>query len=46
MAVIETSELFDKFFDGKNPDVVKKTRPQIDRPEVYAYARFSFLDSR
>lgn len=37
MAVIETSELFDKFFEGKNPDVVKKTRPQIDRPEVYAY---------
>lgn len=37
MAVIETSKLFDKFFEGKDPTTVKKTRSQIDRPEVYAY---------
>ena len=37
MAVISTHELFDKFFEGKDPETVRKTRPQVDRPEVYAY---------
>lgn len=37
MAVISTQELFDKFFEGKDPETVRKTRPQVDRPEVYAY---------
>lgn len=37
MAEITTKQLFDMFFEGKDPEVVKKTRAQIDRPEVYEY---------
>lgn len=39
MAVIETSKLFDAFFKEKKESIVKKTRSQIDRPEVYAYEK-------
>ncbi len=37
MAVITTSELLDKFFEGKDPEIVRRVRPQVDRPEMYAY---------
>lgn len=37
MSVIPTKVLFDKFFEGKDPETVRKTRAQVDRPEVYAY---------
>ena len=37
MAVIPTKVLFDKFFEGKDPDTIRKTRAQVDRPEVYVY---------
>lgn len=37
MAVISTKELFDKFFKGKDTETVRKTRAQVDRPEVYEY---------
>lgn len=37
MAVISTKELFDKFFEGKDPVAIYKNRTQVDRPEVYAY---------
>ena len=39
MAKITTKELFDMFFEGKDYDVVRKTRPQVDRPEVYEYEK-------
>lgn len=39
MAKIITKKLFDMFFEGKDYDVVRKTRPQIDRPEVYEYEK-------
>lgn len=32
-----TQELIGEFFKGKDADIVKKTRMQIDRPEVYEY---------
>ena len=32
-----TQELFREFFKDKDPEIVKKTSMQIDRPEVYAY---------
>ena len=37
MAVISTQELFKRFFENKDPETVRKTRSQVDRPEVYAY---------
>lgn len=37
MSVIPTKVLFDKFFEGKDPETIRKTRAQVDRPEVYAY---------
>lgn len=37
MAVISTKELFDKYFEDKDPETVRKTRSQCDRPEVYEY---------
>lgn len=37
MAVISTQDLFERFFEGKDPETVRKTRAQVDRPEVYAY---------
>ena len=37
LAVISTHELFDRFFENKDPETVRKTRSQVDRPEVYAY---------
>lgn len=37
MAVISTKELFDKYFEDKDPETVRKTRSQFDRPEVYEY---------
>lgn len=32
-----TRELFEEYFKDKSPETVRKTRAQIDRPEVYAY---------
>lgn len=32
-----TQELFKEFFKDKDPEIVRKTSMQIDRPEVYAY---------
>ena len=37
MAKISTKELFDSFFAEKSRETAIKTRPQIDRPEVYEY---------
>ena len=37
MAVISTKELFDKYFETKDADTIRKTRAQVDRPEVYIY---------
>lgn len=37
MAKISTKELFDNFFAEKASETAAKTRPQIDRPEVYEY---------
>lgn len=37
MAKISTKELFDNFFAEKTLETAAKTRPQIDRPEVYEY---------
>lgn len=37
MAAIPTKKLFDEFFKGKDPDTVRKTKAQVDRPEVYEY---------
>lgn len=37
MAKISTKELFDNFFAEKAPETAVRTRPQIDRPEVYEY---------
>ncbi len=39
MAVISTQELFKRFFENKDPETVRKTRSQVDRPEVYAYEK-------
>lgn len=36
-AKITTKELFDRFFEEKDESNARKTRPQIDRPEVYEY---------
>lgn len=38
-AKISTKELFDMFFDEKDKENARKTRPQIDRPEVYEYEK-------
>lgn len=38
-AKISTKELFDMFFNEKDKENAKKTRPQIDRPEVYEYEK-------
>ena len=32
-----TQELFKEYFKNQDPEKVKKTRMQVDRPEVYAY---------
>lgn len=37
MAVLTTKELFDAYFSDKEPTIVRKTRPQVDRLEVYKY---------
>lgn len=37
MAKISTKELFDNFFAEKAPEIAIRTRPQVDRPEVYEY---------
>lgn len=37
MAVISTKTLFDEYFKGKSDETIRKTRPQVDRPEVYDY---------
>lgn len=37
MAKISTKELFNNFFAEKTSETAAKTRPQIDRPEVYEY---------
>lgn len=34
-----TQELFEEFFKDKDPETIKKTRKQVDRPEVYAYEK-------
>lgn len=36
MAVVKTKDLFDAYFVDKAESTIKKTRPQIDRKEVYA----------
>lgn len=36
---ISTKELFDRFFEEKDESNAKKTRAQIDRPEVYEYEK-------
>jgi integrase len=38
-AKISTKELFDRFFENKDEENARKTRPQIDRPEVYEYEK-------
>ena len=37
MAKISTKELFDQYYKDWEPVKAKKVRPQIDRPEVYAF---------
>lgn len=37
MALIDTKEVFDLYFADIPYDTARKSRPQIDRPEVYAY---------
>ena len=39
MAKISTHALFEEFFKGKPQDVMKRTRPQVDRQEVYEYEK-------
>lgn len=39
MAEITTKQLFDMFFSEKDPEITRKTRAQIDRPEVYEYEK-------
>ena len=39
MAEYTTKQLFDMFFAQKDENTAYKTRPQIDRPEVYAYEK-------
>lgn len=36
---LSTKQLFDMFFEGKNEEVVKRTRMQIDRQEVYDFEK-------
>lgn len=37
MAVKNTKEVFDLYFEDMSYDTARKTRPQVDRPEVYDY---------
>lgn len=37
MAVMDTKEVFNLYFKDVSYDTVRKNRPQVDRPEVYAY---------
>ncbi len=37
MAAMDTKEVFDLYFKDIPYDTVRKNRPQVDRPEVYAY---------
>ena len=36
---LSTKQLFDMFFDGKDEEVTRKTRAQIDRKEVYDFEK-------
>lgn len=36
---ISTKELFDRFYEGRDINTVRKLRPQVDRPEVYEHER-------
>lgn len=36
---ISTKQLFDMFFESKNEEIVKRTRMQIDRQEVYDFEK-------
>ena len=37
MAAMDTKEVFDLYFKDIPYDTTRKSRPQVDRPEVYAY---------
>ena len=37
MAKISTKELFDLYYESVKGTSAEKTRPQIDKPELYAY---------
>lgn len=37
MAAMDTKEVFDLYFKDIPYDTARKSRPQVDRPEVYAY---------
>lgn len=37
MATMDTKEVFDLYFKDVPHDMARKSRPQVDRPEVYAY---------
>lgn len=47
MAKVSTKEIFDRYFDRKSEEITRKTRGQIERPELYEYEKKigkSFLD--
>lgn len=37
MALIPTKQLFDEYYESASENAQKKSRPQVDRPEVYAF---------
>lgn len=37
MAIMETKEIFDLYFKDTPPETERRCRPQVDKPEVYAY---------